>query len=683
MAKRMSIDIGGTFTDLVAVDEDTGKILLGKDPTTPEDFAKGVMNAIDKSDADPQSISQFVHGTTVVINALTERSGQKTALITTKGFRDVLEIQRANRPDMYNLFYRKPKPFVPRRYRFEVSERLNSKGEELKKLDEKAVRKVAQTCKEKELSSIAVCFIHSYVNPAHEKRVKEIIEDIYPEAFVTLSHELTQEWREYERTNTTVLNSYVKPITHQYLKSLEERLEGCKLTATRFAMQSNGGTATFDQAKELPIHLIESGPVGGAIGASVLGETINESNIISFDMGGTTAKVSLIENGDMKINTEYHIEKSAKSAGYPIRIPVVDIVEVGAGGGSIGWIDKGGAINVGPRSAGATPGPACYSLGGTQPTVTDANLLTGRLNSDYFLGGEMKLSVKKAKKSMEEIASHFNIDETEAAHGILRVTNANMLGALERVSIERGHDPRDFTMVAYGGAGGLHGPGLARELNMKKVIIPQAPGQFSAWGMLMTNLRHDLIRTMVMSSSTEKVGQMNKVFDEMNKEATARLKDEGFTMDLVTTDLFLDLRYKGQEHTVRTPADHDRLSEQNLPDIMERFHKLHNQAYSFRLDDPVEVVNFHLVAWGQVEKPSLEPLSEGGKKLSEALKGEREVDFEEEMLITDIYERDKLPVGAEINGPALVEEPVCTTIIYPDQKLTVDNFGNLVIEEVS
>ncbi len=683
MAKRLAIDIGGTFTDLVALDEETGAILLGKDHTTPDDFARGVIATIDKSRLDPAEVSQFVHGTTVVINAITERKGAKVALITTRGFRDVLEIQRANRPDMYNLFYRKPQPFVPRRHRFEVEERLNYKGEVLQELNEGDVREAISRCKQEGIASIAVCFVHSYANPDHEIRVRGLIEELYPQAHVTLSHEIIQEWREYERTNTAVLDAYVKPSTVRYLQSLEGDLDGKGLIATKYAMQSNGGMATFARGRKVPIYQIESGPVGGVIGAAMLGEVLQQENIISFDMGGTTAKVSLVEHGRLQIKTDYHIEKTATFAGYPVKIPVVDIVEVGAGGGSIGWIDKGGALNVGPQSAGADPGPACYGRGGAEPTVTDANLLAARLNPDYFLGGEARLDGKRAEKAMEKIAQHFEIDTVKAAHGIIRVANANMRGALERVSIERGHDPRDFTMVAYGGAGGLHAPLLARELNIGKVVIPRAPGQFSAWGMLMTDLRHDFISTQIMPCDETSLSRMNGIFVEMSAEALRQFSEEGLPVEMVLLERLMDMRYRGQEHTVRTPVAVERLERENLGIVREKFHALHDQAYSFRLDDPIEVVNFHVVAWGRVEKPRLKPLSQDSKGISKALKGERRVDFDEGGLLKSrIYERDLLPLGGEIEGPAIVEEPACTTIVYPGQSLKVDQYGNLIITEV-
>ena len=476
MAKRLAIDIGGTFTDFVSVDETTGEVALEKALTTPGNFAEGVTHTIRKSGVDPTTIRQFVHGTTVVINALTERKGAKIGLITTKGFRDVIEIQRANRTDMYNLFYQKPRPFVPRRFRYEVGERVNHKGDVLQPLVEEDVRRVVEACIEAGIEAIAVCYIHAYSNPAHEERTRAIIEEMYPEVAVTLSHEITQEWREYERTNTTALNAYVQPAANRYLSTLDSELSAMGLAGAKYAMQSNGGTTTFSHAKRVPIHLVESGPVGGVIGANRVAVSVEETSLIAFDMGGTTAKVSLLDRGETKINTDYHLEKTAIWAGYPLKIPVLDIVEVGAGGGSIAWIDQGGALHVGPRSAGADPGPACYGLGGTEPTVTDANLLTGRLNPDYFLGGQMHLDPERAEAAVGKIAEPFGLTTLEAAVGILRLANANMQAALERVSIERGYDPRDFTMVAYGGAGGLHGATLARELRMHKVIVPTAPG---------------------------------------------------------------------------------------------------------------------------------------------------------------------------------------------------------------
>ena len=682
MSTRLAIDIGGTFTDLVALDERTGELVLGKALTTPGNFADGVLETIQKSGLRPAEIAQFVHGTTVVINALTERQGAQVALLTTRGFRDVLEIQRANRTDMYNLFYRKPEPFVPRRFRFGIDERLNHRGDVLRPLQEADVASAVRACQEAGVEAIAVCYLHAYARPDHERRTREIIESLAPEIAVTLSHEITQEWREYERTNTAVMNAYVTPATTRYLATLDSRLSEQGLKGTKYAMQSNGGTTTFRRAQRVPIHLVESGPVGGVIGASVIAAAIGEDNLISFDMGGTTAKVSLIERGRVKTNTEYHLEKTTTWAGYPLKIPVVDIVEVGAGGGSIAWIDRGGALHVGPRSAGAAPGPACYGLGGTEPTVTDANLLAGRLSAKYFLGGQMPLYVDRAEAAMEKIACPFGLSTRDAALGILRLANANMQAALERVSIERGHDPRDFTLVAMGGAGGLHGATLARELRIPKVLVPRAPGQFSAWGMLMTRLRHDFIRTRVTACAEAAHAEIEAVFAEMEDEARAQFVEEKFPLERTTLERFLDLRYKGQEHTVRTPIPGGSLGDGRLDEVIARFAELHDQAYSFRQDDPVEIVNFHVVGWGEVDKPEFAPLSADGRSLSAAAKGTRPVVFEGVGEVeSTVFERGLLPAGESILGPAVVEEPACTTIVCPGQELIVDRFGNLVITE--
>jgi len=683
MALRLAVDIGGTFTDFVGLDEATGQIILEKALTTPRNFADGVTHTIRRSGVDPSAIHQFVHGTTVVINALTERRGARVALLTTSGFRDVLEIQRANRTDMYNLFYEKPKPFVPRRHRYEIKERVNHRGEVLVPLDEDEVVAAVESCRRDKVEAIGVCYLHAYANHAHERRTRELIESLWPEIAVTLSHEITQEWREYERSNTTVMNAYVQPATILYLSTLDRGLTSMGLTGPKYAMQSNGGMTTFAQAERVPIHLVESGPVGGVIGAQVIAEATGETSMISFDMGGTTAKVSLIDRGQAKVNTEYHLEKTSTWAGYPLKIPVVDIVEVGAGGGSIAWIDPGGALHVGPRSAGADPGPACYDLGGGEPTVTDANLLTGRLSADYFLGGQMNLNRAAAEAAVHRIAKPFGLSVTAAALGILRLANANMQAALERVSIERGHDPRDFTLVATGGAGGLHGPTLARELKMSKVIVPRAPGQFSAWGMLMTNLRHDFIRTRVTPCDEGALPEIRDVFGELEGVANAQFEAEGFPLQRTSISRYLDLRYRGQEHTVRTPVGPDELRADRIDGVIVQFHELHELAYSFRQDDPVEIVNFHVVGWGQVDKPEFRPLSDDGREETDARKGDREVVFEEfGSVMSRVYERSGLPTGARIDGPAVVEEPACTTIVYPDQRLDVDPYGNLVIAEV-
>jgi N-methylhydantoinase A len=681
---RVASDIGGTFTDLVYLDEESGTIGATKSSSTPANFAIGVLDTLKKVEVDATATKFFVHGSTVIINALTERKGVKTGLITTKGFRDVLEITRANRPDLYNMYYTKPKPLVPRYLRLEVAERVNYKGEVLTPLNENDVREAVGTLKAEGVEAIAVCFLHSYANPSHEVECGEIIKQLAPEIPLTLSHQITQEWREYERTNTAVLNSYVHPIAQAYLDNLESDLTDMGMEShVLHVMQSNGGSATFEMGKVAPINLVESGPVAGIIGAAYIGEQIGEPNVIALDIGGTTAKTSLVENGTPRITTEYRIERRRDYAGYPILAPTIDIVEIGAGGGSIAWIDKAGALRVGPVSAGADPGPACYGWGGDQPTVTDANVLAGRINPDYFLGGEIPLDVKKAEAAMKPIADAFKISIEEAAMGVIRIADANMINALKLVSVRRGYDPRDFVLINFGGGGAMHAGALMRELRVKKVIIPTDPAVFSAWGMLMTDLRRDYIRTQICRTDQVTPEHLNAIYEEMEEQARQDLAAERVKKSEMEIQRFADMRYMGQEHTVKVSLPAGKITAQAMPDINERFHALHEHTYTFRLDTPVELVNYHMMALGRVKKPEIKKLDGGEGKLDDARKGKRRVNFDEwGFHEADIYERDLLPVGVAIRGPAVVEEPASTTVVFPDQQLTRDEYGFLHIEMV-
>jgi N-methylhydantoinase A len=678
---RVASDIGGTFTDLVCLDEQTGRMGVSKASTTPRDFAEGVIETLRKADVSVPDTSFFVHGCTVVINALTERKGAKTGLITTKGFRDVLEITRANRPDLYNMYYTKPKPFVPRQYRLEVEERMSCKGEELVPLKEAHVRQAVEYFRKEGIQTIAVCFLHSYANPAHEKRCGELIRTLAPDVPVTLSCEITQEWREYERTNTAVLNSYVITTVASYLDNLERSLSSMGMKKVYHVMQSNGGTATFEMGKRAPINMVESGPVGGVIGTAVIGRLIGEQNTISFDVGGTTAKTSLIAGGNPRITTEYKIEWRRDWAGYPILAPTVDIVEIGAGGGSIAWIDGAGALRVGPESAGADPGPASYGWGGTKPTVTDANVLAGRINPSYFLGGEIPLKANLAAEAMQPIADAFGIGVEDAAMGVIRLADSNMVNALKLVSVRRGYDPREFVMVAFGGGGAMHAGALMRELRLKKVLVPTNPAVFSAWGMLMTDLRQDFIRTSIRRTDSIKPESITALFAEMEGQTLDLMKEQHIPEERIRFQRFADMRYLGQEHTVKVPIPEGRITGELIPEINEAFHRLHEQAYTFRLESPVELVNYHLTAFGVVEKPELKKLDGRGLILENARKGERRVNFDEMGFHTcPVYERDRFPVGKSLKGPMVIEEPAATTVVFPDQRVRRDGYGFLHIE---
>jgi N-methylhydantoinase A len=679
---RIASDIGGTFTDLVYHDERDGELGLAKASSTPDDFARGVLETVEKARLEPDDTSFFVHGSTVVINALTERTGARTGLITTAGFRDVLEIGRANRSDIYNFAFRKPEPFIPRSLRLEVPERVDYKGEVLRPLDEEAVRQAVRRLTTEGVEAIAICFLHSYANPAHERRAAAIAREEAPALAVTASCEVTREWREYERTNTAVLNAYVQPTATRYLGSLERDLGRLGVRADALhAMQSNGGIASFAQARATPIRMVESGPVAGVIGAIAIGRLLGEGDIISLDIGGTTAKSSLIQGGAARTTSEYKIEWTPAFPGYPLMVPVVDIVEIGAGGGSIAWVDQAGALKVGPRSAGAVPGPACYGRGGAEPTLTDANLLAGRINPGYFLGGEIALDVEAARRAVRAVAEPFGLSEGEAALGIIRLANASMDNLLRLVSVRRGFDPRDFVLVAFGGGGSMHAAALARGLHIGRVVVPVAPGHFSAWGMLMADLRADFVRTLIVRTDRVDAPGLTAVLDELGRAAADYFAREGLDPGRVVGQRSADMRYLGQEHTVKVPLPDGRLTADSLAEIEGRFHALHEQRFTFRLDgSAIEFVNFHLTAFGAVEKPRPRAIRPAGDPRG-ARKGARQVDFDERgRHESAIYERSRLGAGARLAGPAVVEEPAASTVLFPGDRLTVDDYGNLIIE---
>ena len=679
MTIRLATDIGGTFTDLVAFDEASGTVQLGKASSTPDDFARGILDAVDVADLSLSDVAYFVHGCTVVINAITERKGVKTALITTKGFRDVLEIGRGNRPDMYNLRYQKPTPFVPRHLRFEVPERVSFQGDVLTALDLSGLDAIAEACRVAGVEAIAVCLLHAYAYPAHEQTVAAALQEKLPHIAITISSDIIREWREYERTNTTVLNGYVMPIVQGYLDRLEDATGDRGLTSPRHIMQSNGGTASFETAKQLPIYLIESGPVAGVIGAAAIGKAAGYDNVISFDVGGTTAKCSLIENGEPKTTTEYKLEWTPLSPGYPVKTTVVDIVEIGAGGGSIAWFDDGGQFHVGPKSAGANPGPACYGLGGTAPTVTDAKLVAGVINADNFLGGQLTVYPELARHALAPIAAKMGTTVEAAANGIIRMANANMTEALKLISVQKGYDPRDFALVAFGGGGAMHAAALAKELHIARVIIPPHPGHFSAWGMLVTLPRVDLVRTSVHRSSVISVDEVTAQFLTLQDEVTARLvaDDHQTATGSILLQRRADLRYQGQEHTVSVPVA---LEIGGMAQIVDDFHAAHERMYTFQLPDtPVEFVNFHVTGFRQVETPAIQTLAWRGPA-APPMPPVRAVDFDVDGIHeTAIYQRHELPPGFAADGPLIVEEAASTTLVHPRQTLTVDAFGNLVI----
>ncbi len=676
---RLATDIGGTFTDLVYFDEETGALSVAKALSTPDDLTRGVLDTIDQAGLDAGAVDYFVHGGTTVINAITERTGAKTALVTTEGFRDVLEIARGNRPDLYNLRYRKEVPFVPRRLRFEVRERVDAKGRVRVPLHLEDLDRVIEVCRAEAVEAIAIQFLHSYAAPEHEEKTAAYLRQRLNGVAVTASHEITREWREYERANTAVLNAYVQPIVQRYFDTLEAGLDALSLDCPMMAMQSNGGTTSFGWAREHPITLLESGPAAGVNGAALIGRLCNEPNVIYLDIGGTTAKCSTIEDGEPKITTDYRLEATRIRYGYPVRVPVIDIVEIGAGGGSIAWFDEGGTLCVGPRSAGADPGPACYGRGGSEPTVTDAKLITGVLNPANFAGGRLLLDIDRARTAMGKVADGLGCSVDEAAVAVIRLVDANMINALKLVSIQRGHDPRDFALMVGGGGGAMHGASLGRELGVKEIAVPRFPGLFSAWGMLATAPRRDFMRTALQRAESLEIADVRTLFAELREEAERYFHSEG-GHDTFTSACHIDMRYAGQEHAVTVPIDLDRTTRDSL---LDSFHAAHERAYTFRLaDTPVELVTFRLTATADVARPELTPWAAEGRSAQAAARGIRSVDFGEEgRHETRVYDRDLLPPGFEADGPVIVEEPSSTTLVCPGQRVRVDDLGFLRITE--
>ncbi len=681
---RVATDIGGTFTDLVCLDFDkkTGKptgVKVAKSDTTPSNFEQGILDTISKGNVNLKEIDFFAHGTTVVINALTERKGAKTALITTKGFRDVLEIARCNRPDLFNFNFVKQPPFVPRHLRFEVEERINYKGEVIKDINTATLKAIMKTCKDENIEAIAVCLLHAYKNPKHEIQLTKELELLSEDIEIIASHQVTREWREYERTSSTVLSGYVLPIAKKYLNNLEEKLKTKGLKDAPYIMQSNGGITSINDVKSNPITMVESGPASGIFGAIALGKVINKKDLIVLDIGGTTAKCALVENGQVKITTNYKIEHSRTEAGYPIQTPVIDIVEIGNGGGSIAWIDKGGKMHVGPKSAGAMPGPAAYGRNGKNLTTTDANIITGRIHPNYFLGGELHPDYNSIEEAAKPLCNQLKGSKEDIAKGILRIANANMVNALKLISVNKGYDPRDFTMIVIGGGGAMHGADLARELQVSELIIPPHAGVFSAFGMLMSDIRRDYIRTNVLTLSNDQKEIIVSTFSEMKNEAILNFKMDNYQEDEMKFTYYSDLRYAGQEHYVKVPLVNFS-KDTSLETIITNFHKEHKKYYSFQLVAPVELVNFHLVVEVEVEKPDFPKIKITGKKVEDAIFDNREVDFDDlGKHSTSFYHREHLEPNMVLNGPAIIAEKATTTVVTPIHTVKVDEYGNLIL----
>jgi N-methylhydantoinase A len=682
---RAATDVGGTFTDLVYFKTNPKtrqqEIITAKIDTTPPNFEEGVMNVIQKGNLETSDIAFLAHGTTVVINALTERKGVKTALITTEGFRDSIEIARGNRPDFFNLFYKKPTPFVPRYLRREIPGRLTPQGDVRQKLDLSGLKTILTDFKQDGVQAIAICLLHSYANPVHEKAVLAEVKKLWPDIAVVASHQITREWREYERSNTAVLSAYVQPIAERYLSRLQNGTKQQGFKGQLYIMQSNCGVDSIERTKAIPITMVESGPASGFWGAAELGRLIGEPNILALDIGGTTAKCSLIEHGQVKIISDYWIERTQKSAGYPIMVPVVDLVEIGQGGGSIAWVDDFGKLHVGPHSAGAVPGPAAYGRGGQNVTTTDANLALGLINKDYFCGGDITADMKAVNAALDKVAKQLEVSKQEAARGIVRIANHNMINALKLVSLNRGYDPREFTLVAFGGGGGMHADALATELGISKVIIPKAADVFSAWGMLMSDLRRDYFVTKLLSFNKKNAAEVNKVITETCDNALEQFKNENISKKQIKFLRYGKFRYENQEHAVEILLPQDKITANHIDSIAETFHRAYEREYTYRLDAPIEFVGVHVVALASIGK--LKPIkpAKTGRKLSQVKKGERKVDFAlDGVHNTSIYNGDLLEPTMKLKGPAIIETSGTTIVIHPNNQASIDDYGNVHIQ---
>ena len=697
-AWRVGIDIGGTFTDAALVNAVTGQVRVVKVLTTPEDPAKGFMTALERGLAEcgaaGRDVAATVHATTVATNAIIEGKTARVGMLVTRGFRDILEIGRQIRSRLYDVHLQKPAPLVPRRWSLEVTERLDAEGRVLEPLDVDDVRRAVRRLRDEAVEAVVICFLHAYLNPAHERAAAAIVREEMPGTWLSVSSEVCPEFREYLRGSTAAVNAAVMPIVSRYMDAIESRLAALGATAPFYVMQSNGGVMTSASAKERPVYMVESGPAAGVIAAGAVAASYGYRNVLSFDMGGTTAKVGLIQDGRFRVSTEMEVGAQAitplgegRGGGYPVRTPVIDLVEVGAGGGSEAWIDAGGALRVGPRSAGARPGPACYGLGGTTPTITDANLVLGRINPSFFLGGEMMLDRDAARRAVAQgVAEPLGLDPLAAASGIIEIANAHMIGAMRLVSVQRGYDPRDFVLVAFGGAGPLHANALARELGIPTVLVPPSPGIASAIGMLGTDIRHEFVTTRRLRLDALVPASLDALFADFVAEGEARLTRDGVSPADRRMIRSADLRYHGQSFELSVTVPPGPLTSADLERLRAEFHASHERAYGYAApDDPVELVNVRLAAVGVTPKPRRAPLPEGGRSAVASVKGHRDVWFAEAngFRQTVVLDRARLLRGNVIEGPAIIEEHDASTLVHPGWTATVDEHANLVLQPSS
>ena len=676
----LGIDVGGTFTDLVMIRLADGKAFLHKTPSTPADpsiaMERGITEILASASARPAEVSYFGHGTTVATNALIEGKTAHTALITTRGFRDILEIRRQRQPHNYNIRIPKPLPPVPRHLRREMNERTFLMGRENIAPSRAELERHIAALEEADIASVAVVFVHSYQNPAHEQDVVGWLREALPGKFICASHEVLAEFREYERTSTTVLNAALGPVMSRYLDQLETRVKNLGLGAKPNIQQSNGGFASPREAGHRPICTLASGPAAGVIGAVDLSRRAGYSDLITFDVGGTSTDVCLIESSVPLIAREREV------AGYPVRFPMIDVHSVGAGGGSIAWIDDGGFLQVGPRSAGADPGPVCYARGGKEPTVTDANVLLGRLNPEALLNGRMPIRADLARGAIEtKIARPLGISVEEAAEGILTILNETMVRAIRVITVEQGYDPRKFALLAFGGAGPLLATPLARELGLSTIIVPPGPGLLCALGLLVADARRDFSRTRIVPLKNGAATAIGEAARELSAQAERWYAEENIAPAARALEWAADLRYLGQSHEITLPMALGPADKHAVAHLAEAFGKEHSRLYGYAADAPVELVTMRLTARASVSRPPLEVEAHAAGDAAAAVRGSRQVHFPGAGFVKcPIYDRDRIPEGIATAGPAVIEQMDTTTIVFPGQKFERDRTGNLILQ---
>ena len=683
MSYMIGVDVGGTFTDFSVFNQETGELFNYKDSSTPADpsraIVKGVQDVLEIKKAAPEEVSYLAHGTTVGTNALIEKKGCRLGLITTKGFKDLMEIGTQRRPSLYNLQAQKPYPLVPSGLNCTVTERIRYDGSVETPLDENETREVVRYLKAQGVTAIAVCTLFSFINPVHEERIEEIIHEEFPEAYVTISSKLAPEFREFSRMSTTVMNSYLGPVMEKYVNNFRDSIAKLGIKVEPYVTQSNGSIISIKETIDCPIKTALSGPSAGVIAAAYIGKQCEADKIITFDMGGTSADISLIENYTPQVSNERYVE------GYPARIPMINIITIGAGGGSIAKIDEGGALKVGPKSAGATPGPACYMRGGENPCVTDANIVLGKLNQKKILGGRMDVDIELAKNAVKtKICDKSNLDMKRAANGIITVVNSNMVRAIRSVSVEKGYDVREFSLMAFGGAGPLHACEVAKELGMKEVLIPPHPGTLCSLGLLLADTKFDLSRTKIMNGEAGNLDDINEQFDNMVEQGTGLLDKEGVPSDRRYFEFAVDMRYQRQNFEISIPVPAGKMTEETLKKALADFHAEHKRSYGYCKEDAiVQFVSYRVSAIGVIDKPDLKASElHPEAPIPEPIEV-RQVLFQnsDEYVETPVYLRDKFVPGQSIPGPCICEQMDTTLVVPKGWVIHVDGYHNLKIHD--